>query len=218
MSSNSQFLEISRDRLFFDSYRYCMRFFFAHSGRMRSLDHAEIKNRVIWSRVHRDWMPHRKFITDLYLEQMLQFSDTVKAIDHEFKRVVFTDTQHFYTNHPEIFEAIAALPAVSQVSYSQAVVDRPRDTVILMRSNYSWRTWFRERVYDQNQAKVLANFILSRPQQFRITSGFRERLAKTWGYVSANFFVDHHDQHDTLMLNMALPGCVRKTLPIHSIE
>jgi hypothetical protein len=27
-------------------------------------------------------------------------------------------------------------------------------------------------------------------------------------------FVDHHDQRDALLLNLAVPGCVRKTMPI----
>lgn len=227
MLSNSQFLDISRDRLFFDRYQYCMRFFFAHSGRMRSLDHNDITNRVLWTRTHSDWMPHGKFIPDQHLAKMLTLSDMITAIDRPFKRVVFADTQHLYTNHPEIFVAIADLPGVSNVCYSEAVVNRPRDCVTLIRSDYSWRTWFKERIYDNDQAELLANFILSRPHQFRITAGFRDKLAimtnhtnkiKSLNYVSSSVFVDHHNQHDSLLLSLAVPGCVRKTLPINSRE
>jgi hypothetical protein len=33
-------------------------------------------------------------------------------------------------------------------------------------------------------------------------------------YISNGFFVDHHDQQDVLLLNIAMPNAVRKTLPI----
>lgn len=208
-------VEISRDRLFFDCYQYGMCFRFYHSGRMRSLDHAAIKKSVAWAR-NSALLTQRDIITDHYLQHMLDLSDAITAITQPFKRVVYSDWQYFYTNCPEIFAGLAAMPGVKYTTYTKAVIDRPRDTVILQHSDYAWRSYFQERMYPQEQIALLSNFILSRDQQFKITNTWRERLPQKWCYINRSFFVDHHDQRDALLLNMVIPGCVRKTLPIVS--
>jgi hypothetical protein len=85
--------------------------------------------------------------------------------------------------------------------------------VVLKESNYQWRTYFRERSWRNDQIKTLGKFLLARPEQFSVTPNWSRRL-KNGSYLSRGFFVDHHDEQDALLINMALPGAVRKTMPI----
>lgn len=148
-------------------------------------------------------------------EQLLLLCAEINAIDLPFKRIVYTDWQYFYTNHPEIFEALAKFPGVEHVSYQQAKLDQPRDVIVRKHSNYQWRSYFREAWYTGDQVHALGKFLLSRPDQFAMTAYWRRKWnAPKYMYITRSNFVDHRDQNDALLLQMVLPGCVRKTLPI----
>lgn len=217
ISSDSPPVKISRDRLFFDQYQYGMRLRFAHSGRMRTLDSDSIRLNVMYANRLFSTRPNNpQTISQEHLATMLEFSDRISNISVPYKRVVYSDWQYFYTNNREIFPVLRSVPGVSHVTYTEALVDRPRDTVILTHSEYSWRSYFRERMYSKDQIITLSNFILSRPQQFKCTDIWQNRLPQKWCYINRSFFVDHHSEQDTLLLNMAIPGCVRKTVPIVS--
>lgn len=206
---------VSRDRLFFDQYKFCMRFKFAHSGRMRSLLHADIHKSCEWtnmaSQIGNSWIQP---VSAEHLNTMLHLSDLITRVTADFKRIVFTDWQNFYTNDPGFFGQLAAVPGVMYVTYHEAVIDQPRDTVVLQQTDYQWRSYFRERWYSQDQMQTLSKFITSRPQQFFITKHWRKQLNRQHCWITRSFFVDHHDQQDVVLLNMVLPGCIRKTMPI----
>jgi hypothetical protein len=206
---------VSRDRLFFDRYKFCMRFRFDQSGRMRSLLHEDIRKSCVWTNhaanITSSWISP---VSAEHYNVMLQLSDLINSVTVEFKRIVFTEWQNFYTNDPEFFSQLAAVPGVRYITYHEAVVNQPRDTVVLEHSDYQWRSYFHERWYSQDQMNILSNFITSRPQQFFITKNWRNRLSNCHCWITRMFFVDHYDPQDVMLLNMVLPGCVRKTMPI----
>lgn len=207
----------SRDRLFFDQFEYGMRFRYEHSDRMRSLNHQDISNCcALANRIAKIRPLPAIHVSAEYEQDMKDFADVIAAISQPFKRIVYSDWQYFYANDFKVFEVIAQVPNIKYITYHQAVVDRPRDAVSLKHSDYQWRSYFKERMYQQTQLQTLSQFLVTRPQQFKVTEHWQWRLLKNSGrlYVPRSFFVDHHDQKDALMLQMVLPGCVRKTLPI----
>lgn len=209
-SLDSQIQPQFRDKLFFDQYRYSMRFRFQHSGRMRVLTSKAIRDSFAYSARFR----FNEIVTPECIERAVALGDLINAIDVPYKRIVYTDWQYFYSNHTDFFEAIEAMPGVSHVSYSSAEITLPRDTVVLKNSDYPWRTYFKDRWYYTEETQLFCNFLLSRPQQFKITNYQRQRMQRNHFYITRSLFVDHHDPGDALMLNMVLPNCVRKTLPI----
>lgn len=215
LSNSLTFEPVSRDRLFFDQYEYSMRFQFFESGRMRSLTHEAIARACAFSRGLTMFGGYRKAVSPETEQQLMALCDTINAIDQPFKRIVYTDWQYFYTNHAEIFETLAQFPNVNNVSYQQAKIDRPRDVIVRKHSQYQWRSYFREAWYTGDQIATLGKFLLSRPDQFAMTPYWQKRwTASKYMYVTRSNFVDHRDQNDVLLLQIALPGCVRKTLPI----
>jgi hypothetical protein len=207
-----KFEPISRDRLFFDQFRYGMHFRFSESGRMRQLTREHIMANCEF--VNTSMFYHKTRISDQHKEAMLELCDVINSISVPFKRVVYSNHQYFYTNNPEIFDQFRNFQGVGWCAYTEAVVDRPRDVVLLAKSNYQWRTYFRDRWYNQNEVEVLSKFLLSRSQQFRTTPYWANKMRRKYMYISSGFFVDHHDQQDVLLLNIAMPNAVRKTLPI----
>ena len=198
---------VSRDRLFFDQYEYSMCFRFEGSGRMRTLTHKAIRESVAFASLYRQ-TPRQP------IESMLELCDTVLNIEVPYKRMVYTDWQYFYTNDTGFFQILQRFPGVSSCYFQQAVIDRPRDVVILKDSSYQWRTYFREKNYTKDQLRILSRFLLSRPQQFKLTDHWQRRLGRPSFYITRTFFVDHHDEKDAMLLHMAIPGTVRKTMPI----
>jgi hypothetical protein len=70
---------------------------------------------------------------------------------------------------------------------------------------------------EQEQGHALRRFLLNRGDCYRLTPGFRERLAASRHvYVQSHFFIDHDDVRDIQMLNLVSPGIIRKTLPIQA--
>jgi hypothetical protein len=147
------------------------------------------------------------------IEHMLELCDTILSIEVPYKRMVYTDWQYFYTNDPGFFQILQRFPGVSHCYFQQAVVDLPRDVVLLKDSSYQWRTYFREKHYTKDQLRILSQFLLSRPQQFKLTKHWQGRLIRQ-SYITRSFFVDHHDEKDAMLLHIAVPGTVRKTMPI----
>lgn len=212
---SQKYKPVRRDRLFFDQYHYCMSFRFAESGRMRSLQPRDIKQSVHYANtMMRHSINTRTRISQEHEGLMLELATLINTISVPFKRVVYSDWQYFYTNDVEFFDWLARFPQVKYVNYTRAEIAIPRDTVVLKASDYQWRSYFRDRFYKQDQLEILSRFLLNRPEQFAITRHWQDRLRNKNLWISRSFFVDHHDQRDVLLLNMALPGAIRKTMPI----
>jgi hypothetical protein len=213
-SLDSTMKPLDRDRLFFDQYRYSMRFRFRNSGRMRVLTHEAINQSVDLASMMARLNP-KISVSDDTKHRLLAMCDLLNSITVPHKRIVYSDWQYFYTNDPEFFVQLEQFPGVDYVNYFEANLIKLRDTVMLKESAFKWRTYFKDRFYQEDQTATFINFLLSRPQQFRVTDLQRRRMQNNkYFYITRSMFVDHHDQRDALLLNLAVPGCVRKTLPI----
>lgn len=215
LSNSQQFETDSRDRLYFDQFEYSMRFRLLHSGRMRDLaEHAIVNSCAHARHLSQIMRGPRQSINDQQEQDLLAMAEIFRSFDQPYKRIVYSDWQYVYTNDLHMFDAIAGSSGLAHISYHRAVVDQPRNTVVLKHSDYQYRSYFREAWYTQDQIQTLQQFLLSRPQQFRMTDYWRSRWKHRHIYITRSNFVDHHDAQDVLLLQMTVPGCIRKTLPI----
>lgn len=215
LSSFRQFDLDSRDRLYFDQFEFSIRFKLAHSGRMRSLDSIAIANSCAHARNLNQTMRGLPTVSEQQEHCLHSLATQLLTLAHPYKRIVYSDWQYVYTNHVEVFDSIETCRSfLSYISYHQAVINQPRDTVVLKHSKYQYRSYFREAWYSNDQIQTLQQFLLSRPEQFRMTDHWRNRWQRRHIYITRSNFVDHHHAQDALLLQMAVPGCVRKTVPI----
>ena len=77
-----------------------------------------------------------------------------------------------------------------------------------------YRTYFRDRWLGNEELTVLRRYFDSRPDMFRLGPGFKKLVQGKRMWMAANHFVDHNEPNADFLINMAVPGIVRKTLPI----
>jgi len=208
------FKYVSRDSLYYDQYMYSMDFRLEEAGRWRKLfkyfNATDIKD---------------------FVERMPEYSDVgevamlLLANEDAHKSIIYGSWIYVYTNDLTLLQDLAALPYLTRTAkYNQCVIDRTKDVVVLAKTQHQYRTYLRGRYFNDAERDKFIQFFANRPDYFRITPGLQSRLIGNEGlrfnykhfYTNDWNFIDHHDINDALMLNLILPGIVRKTVPIQA--
>jgi hypothetical protein len=151
------------------------------------------------------------------LENLVTISQLLKTSSEPYKHISSYDQIYIYTNDVALLETIAQSPAVTDAKYSQAVVNRPSDVVVLKHSKYQYRTYFKSKLVSAESSTRVRSFLLDRTDCYRFTSGLKYMLkTRKEMYFRDYYFVDHHGPGDMLMLALVCPGIVRKTMPIQT--
>ena len=208
------FKYVSRGSLYYDQYEYAMDFRLEEVGRWRGLFKYS----------------NTKDIKD-FVERMPEYSDVgevamLLAADKDaHKSIIYGSWVYVYTNNLTLLKDLAALSYITRTAkYNQCVVDRAKDVVVLEKTQHQYRTYLRGKYFNDIERDRFIQFFANRPDYFRITPGLQSRLIGDDGrmfhykhfYTNDWNFIDHHDINDALMLNLVLPGIVRKTVPIQT--
>jgi hypothetical protein len=121
-----------------------------------------------------------------------------------------------YANEPELFtEIIDAVPGLKYPAYTQAVIDRPRDSIRLKESAYSHRTYLRSVVVNDQQKRSISQ-LLRNQEGIRLSPGLKSWASNTsWrGWTESYYFVDHTDAGWMTMLSLVYPGLIKNTIQI----
>ena len=122
---------------------------------------------------------------------------------------------YIYSNDTAILEKLANLPYVTFNSAVRSVIDRPRDVILISNPKFKYRSYFREKVLDENQRDQLLNFFESRKEVYKVTNTLRNTLNRyRVHWLPRHLFVDHNDPKDVTMFSLVCPGLIRKTVPI----
>jgi len=213
---------VERSQLFYGRYAYSLKFAMVNSFYMRKLTTNFISN--MYAVQHRKSFVSRGNFSDPVIQQ--RHNDSVDLAQRllntkvDYQRQVYWGQQNIYSNDLDFLLYLAALPYVKKAEIRQASVTKPRDRVQLKSSQHRFRSWFRERHYDDREKQLIKDFVLSRLSYFRITPKLHQRLRgdhffdQPLGYD----FIDHDSEHDVLMLTMVVPNCIRKTQPIEVVD
>jgi hypothetical protein len=211
-----------RSSLFFGRYQYCLSFDITYSFFMRGLSARFINNMFcIHHPEARTSTPGRwshGFVQQRY-DNCMDLMNRLKAAPVPYKRNVYYGSQNIYSNDVTWLSEIGQLPYLNFVSLREAAVTRPSDRVQLRQSQHQFRSWFRERSYTPEERRLMCDFLMSRKEYFRITPALKKRLTgqSVFNQPTGYDFVDHDSEHDVLMLNMVVPNCIKKTLPIEVV-
>lgn len=215
-----------RSSLYHGRYQYSVSAYQFECLALRGAETPEqVLDRVAVERTMRDWRSknfggswiyhqNREKITDeessralLETHYRLQGLDDVKA--------VFTvyDFFYLYCNDLQPVLDSGLLEHAAQVEIRQAALLTQPGTIKLRSSPWLYRTYFREKLIGESNMAILRNLLYSQ-SELRITDRFRESLDRGYRYLFANYFVDHSSSSLPLLIELALPGAVRKTLDI----
>ena len=190
------------------------------AGCMRKLDHAAIDHvvsvRKEWiGRLH-DYYSSNRAITDDAVNNLHNMCDVLINTKRQHKLIIEHNQIRVYANEPELFtEIIDHVPGLKYPTYTQAVIDRPRDTICLKESAYTHRTYLRSVVVSDQQKRSISN-LLKKQEGIRLSPGLKDwTLHNNWrGWTESYYFVDHTDTGWMTMLSLVYPGLIKNTIQI----
>jgi len=194
------------------------------------LDHAQIDSMIGRRRQWREIAQRRwsmagqrastilgrayKEITDDMVTDLHTLADVLLGATVEFKLVVSANQGHVYTNDLPLIDCLDGLQILSYKTFSESVVSRPKNTIALKKPKYQFRSYFRQFNLTQQQKDNLEKFLINQQDHVRISPALTEWLAFPFNRIQDYFFVDHDSETWLTMLNLVVPGSIRKTLHI----
>ena len=212
---DSKVRDVARSELYFGQWQYAVHLRLPHASFLRDLDHKKIDIAIHfrnnWLQGHLRGMPRIDKETQKILHQACDF---LLRRTRPYKKMVSGNSMWLYTNHPDDFQYIESIPTGRVEKIERATLTLAPNTVTLVDPQHCFRTYFRERWLNQDELDLLRRYFSARPDQFRLSPGFKRFVTGNRVYLSPGNFVDHNEPSADLLISMAVPGVVRKTLPI----
>ena len=213
-SQMSEPIVVARSTLYFHTWQYVVLFHLPEASFLRELKHEKIDQSIAY---RNEWIARRggaKTITPTEQQILHDACDYLLTRTHPFKKVVCGNGIWLYTNNLEDFEDIAIIPTGQVLYINQALVTMTPNAVTLKYPRHAFRTYFRERWLTNDELSTLRRYFDTRRDIFRLGPGFARLVQGRRMWVASNHFVDHNEPNADFLINMAVPGVVRKTLPI----
>lgn len=225
-----KFNPVLKDRLFYDRFEYCISFNLDEANCMRVLDHAHIddmlERRQQWREIAQQrWNNGRTKQSTILTRRWREITETTKkdlhtvatallATVNEYKLVTSIHQAWVYSNDLDLMHRLGALAELRSKWFTQAKISRPKNTIQLKNPRHALRTYLRLcRITDQ-QKTHLEQFLQSQKSHVRLSPALCQWLDLPYSRVQDYFFVDHDSQAWITMLNLVVPGLVRKTMHI----
>jgi hypothetical protein len=208
-----------RQRLYYHQYRYAIELSYKGFEFMDRIEPESVVNqfnrRRSYSWRSNEW--HQGM-----LDELLLVASEIQKVEQQyagqFKVTNSWHTRFYYTNNDLLVHALQRVPEVEVVDYREAVASLP-DGVVLRKNNpYQYRTYFRERKIDPERGVEFLEAVRKYGDYFNLNDTTRKRLAMNRAHYpfSRHSYIDHHTEHDRVMLEMMLPGYLGRTLPIQA--
>lgn len=207
----------ARDRLYYRDYQYSAQFHLPHASAIRTLSHKAIDKFAEFRSARSKMNLWQGAVEPEQVQRLYRVCDMFQAFREPYKKMVYNSHVYFYTSCLEDLESVYNHPDVSHFFAAKADVCLPLDVVLLKEPKHKFRTYLKERWIPDDQTPVLRKFLLNRENLYGFTPLFKSRLI-AWDrfYTLNHFFIDHDDPKDLLMLELVVPGLIRKTMPIQA--
>lgn len=192
---------------------------------MRGLSHdlidERLDQRIEWRNIARKrWRSSMEstgwnVITDEIRADLHLICNKILDSQVDCKLIVSTHFGWIYTNDLNLINQLKSLRCLTNKTYTQAVVNRPKNTVRLKNSPYSTRSYFINVKLTPAEKDTLKNFFANQQEHIRTSPSFNSWLTvhpylRTQDY----FFIDYTGEQWLTMLSLIRPGLIRKTLTI----
>lgn len=219
---NLTFKTVVKDQLFYNRYEYCFGFSLAEANVMRGLDHklidSRLDQRIEWREVaRRRWQSSLSIslnpITEQVREDLHRVCDMLA--DKNCKLVVSTNFGWIYTNDLMLIDQLRQTRCLTNKTYTQAVVNRPKNTIRLKNSHYEFRSYFYNIKLTTIEKDNLRNFFANQQEYIRTSPSFNRWLTEQpYMRTQDYFFIDYSGEQWLTMLSLIRPGLIRKTQTI----
>jgi hypothetical protein len=105
-----------------------------------------------------------------------------------------------------------------QTKLKQAVIDRPRDTVLLLEPTHSIRSYFKSQWFPSSKIPALREFFAAQEGAIVPSKAMSRFLRGSTNshdhWFPDYYYVDYDDSRYATMLAMIMPRCFRKTMTV----
>ena len=210
---------VLKDRLFYDQFKYCISFTLAEVSVLKNpISHYNIDlqmdKRLDWQRLMGNsftpritWYTRDK-IHEL-VEVMIKFNPEEYKFNTSYQKIwIYTNSQLFVTK-------LAELEFVEGIQVSEAIINRPRNTVKLKNSTHTHRSYFRFATPTEESRARIIKFLKLHQEDITPSPALVTWSDCVFSYpIRDHYFVDYTSESWLLMLNLLHPGLIRKTLTI----
>lgn len=231
IKTTQQFKSVVKDRLFYDRYEYCFSFNLAEATVLRGLKHelidARLDQRIEWREIARRRWKHTtdtmgwNQINDQVRADLHTVCSTIVNFGADCKISVSHHVGYLYTNDLGLIDQLRALKypsglsILSGMNYSRAVVNRPKNTVLLKKSLYKHRSYLHYVKLTEREKESLRAFFLNQGKHVRTSPSLQEFFdKKLFLRTMDHYFIDYNDDKCLTMLSLIRPGLIRKTQQI----
>jgi hypothetical protein len=220
------------DRLFYDQYQYGLKLRMKDFSCLREIrnadkDLAQVAEIVIKRQEQR--ANYSKFFTTGYksvaatkkldLENLLHFLELIWPVKDQLKLVFSGDWGYVYSNDKQLLELFGSQVYIHVYYIKQAVINRPKDTILLQSSPFQYRSFLQERQLSKDDKDRVLAYLQNQPD-VKIGRGLKHWLKyeTRWFWTRRYYYFDHNDEKIGLMLQLICPGIIRTTMPIIEVN
>ena len=232
INSNPKFKPVVKDRLFYNRFEYVIGFTVDEASALRDLNHDEI-DRTLARR--RDWIEiaqqrwntgkkiivkhnisgrQRKEITADTVKNLHSLAELLLTTAIDYKLVVSVNQGHVYTNDLTLIDQLDQLDFLTNKYYSQAQVNRPKNTIRLKNPQHQYRSYFKIAKLTAVQKDHLMDFLHNQKDSVRVSPALQRWIDQPFNRTQDYFFVDYDTSSWLTMLALVNPGLIRKTMQI----
>ena len=168
--------------------------------------HGRQKHGIILSR---SW----KEITEKTVADLHALAEQLIQSQADYKLVVSINQGYVYTNDFNLIDRLSSMPQLAYKTYTKAIITRPKNTVALKNPKYKFRSYFKMKSITAKQKDHLMDFLHGQ-QHISISPGLQRWFDFPFNRIQDYFFIDHDNESWLTMLNLVIPGCIRKTMHI----
>lgn len=216
---------MARDRLFYDRWPYCVKFYLCEVSALRdSLEAVDIittmQRRYAWrEQVRQRWPAINTVavtgeINQNDVQQLLNFSEFLRQrATVDYKMVISVSYAWIYASDVAFIQDLVNLPYLAHFKLTQAQITLPRDCIAVRSPKHAYRSYLRSRKFTQQEKHYLENY-LANQTCVQPSSSLQQWLDSHFLRSQDYYFVDHDGQGFETMLSLIVPNLIRRTLPI----
>jgi hypothetical protein len=231
IDSNQKFKTTVKDRLFYNKYQYGIGFRLDEANCLRELSHERIdwfiERRKLWREITHQrlskynninvgsiLMRREKEITDDTVKNLHALADMLLTTSVDYKLVVSVNQAYVYTNDLDLIAELDCADFLQEKTYNRAQIVRPKDTVQLKNPKHNCRSYLKSMNLSSQQRDNLENFLYNQREHLRTSPALTRWIDLPFNRTQDYYFIDHSGKEWITMINLVVPGVIRKTMQI----
>jgi hypothetical protein len=160
--------------------------------------------------------PRHNSITDKMVDNLHELANLLIKTSSEFKIVTSVNSGWVYTNSLSLLKKLNELACLKNKFFTEAVVTRPKNTILLENPNHTHRSYFKTVKLTPEEKQNLTNFLNNQRDYMRASPSLITWIEQPYHRLQDYFFIDHTGESWLVMLALINPRLVRKTMDIIS--